>query len=315
MEPNRILIIDRVHSVLALEFQHYGFQCLYDPEYFDKGDLSDFEEFYGIVVRSKKIGKEILLNPNNLKFIGRVGSGLENIDVDYAESLGIKCFNSPEGSRDSVGEHCMSILLSLLNKVCKSDQELKKNIWDRNNNWGTELKGKTIGIIGYGNMGSAFAEKLSGFGVNVIAYDKYKKGFSDAFVTESSMERIYAETDILSFHVPLTEETEYLLNTDYLSSFTKDIYVINSSRGKVVRTADLVQAMKEGKVKGAALDVLEYEKSAFEKLDFNTLPEDLKYLLDANNAIITPHVAGWTDESYFKLSKVLFDKVRKEFNL
>lgn len=311
MENKKVLFIDKVHSVLALEFEDHGFECHYNPEYFIDNDLSKFDEFCGIIVRSKKIGKEILSKPNNLRFIGRVGAGLENIDVKFAEELGIRCLNSPEGSRDSVGEHCIALLLNLLNKVCKSDAEVRNNIWDRNANWGTEIKGKTVGIIGYGNMGSAFAEKLSGFGANVIAYDKYKFDYSDEFVKECEMDELYEECDVLSLHIPLTEETNYLVDTAYLEKFKKQIYLINSSRGFNVKTKDLVQALKAGKVKGAALDVLEYEKSAFEKLDWTEYPEDLKYLVEAENVIITPHVAGWTDESYYKLSKVLFDKIQK----
>lgn len=312
MENKKVLFIDKVHSVLALEFEDRGFECHYNPEYFINNDLSKFQEFCGIIVRSKKIGKEILSKPNNLRFIGRVGAGLENIDIEYAEELGIACFNSPEGSRDSVGEHCMALMLNMLNKICKSDAEIRNNIWDRNENWGTEIKGKTVGIIGYGNMGSAFAEKLSGFGATVIAYDKYKFDYTNEFIKECKMDELYEECDILSLHIPLTEETNYLIDSAYLEKFKKQIYLINSSRGMNVKTKDLVQALKEGKVKGAALDVLEYEKSAFEKLDWTQYPEDLKYLVEAENVIITPHVAGWTDESYYKLSKVLFDKIQKE---
>lgn len=315
MENKKVLFIDRVHSVLALEFEHHGYDCHYDPAYFINDDLSKFEEFCGIIVRSKKIGKDILSKPNNLKFIGRVGAGLENIDVKFAEEQGIKCINSPEGSRDSVGEHCIAMLLSLLNKICKSDIEVKNNIWDRNANWGTEIKGKTVGIVGYGNMGSAFAEKLSGFGADVIAYDKYKFDYSNEFVKECKMEELFENCDVLSLHVPLTEETTYLVDADYLSKFKKDLYLINSARGMVVKTKDLVLALQDAKVKGAALDVLEYEKSAFERLEWTEYPDDLKYLLEADNVIITPHVAGWTDESYYKLSKVLFDKIQKEFDL
>lgn len=313
MENKKVLFIDRVHPVLALELEHHGYDCHYDPEYFINNDFTNFKEFIGIIVRSKKIGKQILSRPNKLKFIGRVGAGLENIDVKYAEDLGIKCINSPEGSRDSVGEHCLAMLLNMLNNICKSDAEIRNKIWDRNANWGTEIKGKTIGIIGYGNMGSAFAEKLSGFGVNVIAYDKYKSNYSNSYVKECMMDELFEECDILSLHIPLTEETSYLVDETYLNRFKKDIYLINSSRGMVIKTSDLVESIKSGKVKGATLDVLEYEKSAFEKLDWTEYPQDLKYLVEAENVIITPHIAGWTTESYYKLSKVLFDKIQKEF--
>jgi D-3-phosphoglycerate dehydrogenase len=237
---------------------------------------------------------------------------MENIDVYFAEQKGIKCLNAPEGSRDAVGEHTVALLLAALNKIVSSDAEVKKGIWNRNGNWGTEIKGKTIGIIGYGNMGSSFAQKISGFGAEVIAYDKYKFNYTDQFVTETDLQTVFDKADILSLHVPITEETHFMVNDAFLQNFKKNIFLLNTSRGEVVKTADLVKHLKTGKVLAAGLDVLEYEKHAFEKLE--DLPEDFQYLSQAKNVVFTPHVAGWTDESYYKLARVLFEKIKEVLN-
>jgi D-3-phosphoglycerate dehydrogenase len=203
----------------------------------------------------------------------------------------------------------------MLNHLNRSNSEVRSGIWRREENQGIEIKGKTIGIIGYGNMGGAFAQRLKGFGCNVLAYDKYKTGYSDENVTECNMDRIFSEADILSLHVPLTAETRYLVDEAYLKHFQKYIWLINPSRGLVVNTAELVVALKTGKVKGAALDVLEYEKTSFEAMDAQSFPEPLKYLAEQENVILTPHIAGWTVESKYKLAKVLADKIREHFSL
>ena len=262
MSKQKILFIDTCHPILEESFDKSGFECYYNPDLITDPD-ADHSLYIGLIVRSKKINADLLARFSNLKFIGRVGAGLENIDLDFAESKGIQCFNSPEGSRHSVGEHTLALLLAVMNKICKADAEIRNGQWLRNDNWGTEIKGKTVGIIGYGNMGSAFAEKISGFGVKVIAYDKYKFDYSNQYVQEAKMEQLFEECDILSLHIPLTEETRYLISSNYLNKFKKNIFLINTSRGKILNTPDLIKALGNGKVLGAGLDVLEYEKSAF----------------------------------------------------
>ena len=237
---------------------------------------------------------------------------MEGIDVSYAESHGIICLNSPEGNRDAVGEHTVGMLLSLMNHMNRADRQVRAGEWNREQNRGVEIRGKTVGIIGYGNMGSAFARRLSGFGCSVISYDKYKTGYSDGFTVESSLQDLFETADIVSMHVPLTEETRYMADTGFFRSFQKNIWFINTSRGMVVDTRDLAASLKSGKVKGAALDVLEYEDASFELLR-SGVPEELKYLMNAENVVLTPHIAGWTEESKFKLAKVLVDKIIKAF--
>ncbi|MCK4407505.1 MAG: hypothetical protein KAT33_07520 [Bacteroidales bacterium] len=310
----KVLFIDSVHPVLMGDFIDMGFKCDYFPEYKKEDYEMIIHEYFGVIIRSKiKLDKHILEKANQLKFIGRVGSGLENIDVEFAEKKGIKCFNSPEGSRDAVGEQTVGMLLSLLNNLNRTDKEVRQGKWNREKNRGTEIKDKTIGIIGYGNMGSAFAEKISGFGAKVIAYDKYKFNYSDKFITETDLETIFNETDILSIHVPLTEETTYMVDDSFINKFKKEIYFINTSRGKVVKTEDLVKNIQSGKIKGAALDVLEYEDLSFENLVKENLPDAFKFLINSDKVILSPHIAGWTYESKYKLAKVLVDKIRAAF--
>lgn len=310
----KVLIIDTNHEVLVEELSKNGFQCEYFEGFTRKNYVSIIDKYYGAIVRSKiKFDKEILAKAKNLKFIGRVGAGMENIDVDFAKSLGITCFNAPEGNRDAVGEHTLAMLLMLMNKLLKADREVRNGVWLREENRGLEIKGKTIGIIGYGNMGSAFAQRLSGFEARVIAYDKYKYGYSDELVKETNMEEIFAESDILSMHIPLTKETNFLLNDEYFNNFRKNILVINTSRGNILKTDDLVKNLKSGKIFGAALDVLEYEKLSFENIDKEKLPESFKYLAASDKVVLSPHIAGWTIESKYKLAKIMTEKIIKEF--
>ncbi len=306
------LFLDTAHDVIRQELEAAGYKC----EQWDGTTslLSIAGNYEGFIVRSKvKIDREILDAAVKLKFIGRVGAGLENIDVDYARANGIKVYNSPEGNRDAVGEHALGMLLALMNNLLIADDEVRRGIWLREANRGSEIKGKTVGIIGHGNMGSAFAQRLQGFDCRVIAYDKYKTGFGNEKVEEVDYDTIFRETDILSLHVPLTEETRMLVNSDYLSRFKKPIWLINTARGPVVDTAALLSAIDNGQVKGAALDVLEFEKFSFEKLDFDQLPEIFKKLVQNNKVILSPHIAGWSHESKYKLGKVLVDKIVKEF--
>ncbi len=306
----RILFIDSNHPRMHEVLMANGHTCdlFYDRPTEELKKL--IPQYEGIVIRSKfKITKEIIDSAPNLKCIARAGAGMENIDVVYAESKGIKCVHAPEGNRNAVGEQALAMLLALLNNICRANDEVRKGIWIREANRGVELGGKTIGIIGYGNTGSAFAKRLQGFGVNILAYDKYKKGFGNEFVKESTQEEIFEKADVLSLHIPLTEETNYLVNDTYLRKFKKNIYVINTARGKCLNTADLVKNIDSGKVLGACLDVLEYESVSFEKMESNELPAPFQYLIKSNKVILTPHIAGWTHESNVKIAEVLANKI------
>ncbi|MBP7497512.1 MAG: hypothetical protein KA792_07620, partial [Bacteroidales bacterium] len=289
---SKVLFIDTTDSVLKTELENAGFECAYFADWNIEDYIKNINEYTGIIIRSKfRLDKEILDKAIKLKFIGRVGSGLENIDLTYATKKGIRCFNSPEGNRDAVGEHTIGLLLSLLNKINIANRQVKQALWLREENRGLEIKGKTIAIIGYGNMGSAFAEKIRAFGAEIIAYDKYKKDYAPAYVIETDLKTIFLNADILSLHVPLTPETHYLVNNEFINNFSKNIYLINTSRGSVVKTSDLVKGLESGKIIGAALDVLEYEDISFEKMNFAKLPADFDYLVKADNVILTPHIA------------------------
>lgn len=312
-----VLFVDSTHSRLPEKLKQSGFICDYQPD-IEADSIKDIiAEYDGIIIRSKiKLNQTIIDRATKLKFIGRVGAGLENIDVEYAESKGIKCFNSPEGNRDAVGEQAVGMLLALFNNLLKANFEVRNGKWLREENRGLEIKGKTIGIIGYGNMGSAFAQRLKGFEANVIAYDKYKSNYSDDFVSEKTLEDLFEKTDILSLHVPLTDETQFMVNDIFINQFKKNIYILNTARGKVLKTDDLVKNMKSGKVLGAALDVLEYEQISFEDLHSDgKLPDAFEYLIQSNKVVLTPHIAGWTHESNVKLSEFLADKIIAAFTL
>jgi len=311
---NKVLLLDTNHPALEQGLTDAGFRC----DYFFDLTLNRLKliigEYSGIIVRSRyQLNQELLSMAKNLAFIGRVGAGMEGIDTAFAESAGIRCFNAPEGNRNAVGEHALGMLLALMNRLLLVDAEVRKGIWLREENRGLELEGKTVGIIGYGNTGGAFAKKLSGFDCEVLAYDKYKSGFSDDYVCESDMDRIFIEADILSLHIPLTEETEYLINTEYLNKFRKNITLINTSRGKCVNTENLVNAINSGKVIGSALDVLEYESLSFETLKNDEIPEPYKQLIASEKVILSPHIAGWTHESKLKLAEVIVMKILVEF--
>ncbi|MFC2152748.1 NAD(P)-dependent oxidoreductase [Bacteroidota bacterium] len=310
-----ILFVDSTHKRLPEKLTHAGFVCDYKPEIAPSNIIKVISNYAGVIIRSKiKIDKSIIDAAKNLKFIGRVGAGLENVDVEYAESKGIKCFNSPEGNRDAVGEQALGMLIALFNNFLKADSEVREGKWTREANRGFEIKGKTVGIIGYGNMGSAFAQRLQGFEACVIAYDKYKFDYSNEYVSEKTLNDLFEQTDILSLHVPLTKETEFMVNNEFINQFNKNIFIINTARGKIINTNDLVKNMKSGKVLGAALDVLEYEQTSFENLHSgNELPEAFKYLIKSNKVVLTPHIAGWTHESNIKLSEFLADKIIKTF--
>ena len=273
---------------------------------------------HGVVIRSRfLIDEDFMRNSPDLRFIARSGAGMENIDVGFAAANGIKCFNSPEGNRDAVAEHALGMLLMLFNHLGRADREVRLGEWNREKNRGVELSGKTVGLIGYGNMGAAFAKRLSSFGCEVIAYDKYLNNLPDAFAKQVSMDELTSRAEVVSLHVPLTEETTYLVNRDFLESFNHPIYLINTARGKCLRISDVVEAMKSGKVIGLCLDVLEYEDLSLEKFDILASDfvksEDWKFLIREERVVLSPHIAGWTVESYLKLSDVLYHKISKEF--
>ena len=305
-----ILFIDTVHPLLRKQLEKLHCKC--DTAY--QKNKSEIEtiihKYEGIIIRSKfNIDKKFIDKAHNLKFIARAGSGLENIDKDYAFSKNIKCYNAAEGNKQAVAEHAVGMLLALLNNLTHCDTEVRHGKWNRESNRGIELNGKTIGIIGYGNNGSAFAQLLKGFGVNILAYDKYL----DNYPYKSSMKTIFKEADILSLHIPLTKETFNLVDYYYIKSFQKKFYLINTARGKCVNTKELVCALKNGKIKGACLDVLEYENKSFEKLNKNGLTKEMEYLINSKNTILSSHVAGWTVESNIKISSILFKKITSDF--
>lgn len=313
----KIVFLDTVHPILWEKLEAKGASCFDATE----KSISDLPEILtnaqGIVIRSRfRMDEQLLKLAPELKFIARSGAGMENIDEAYCENRGIVLFNAPEGNRNAVGEHCLGMLLSLLNKLHTSNNEVKSGEWNRNKNRGIELDGKTVGIIGFGNNGTSFAKKLRGFDVKILAYDKYKTGFGSNQVQEiKNLDQIFSECDIISFHIPQTEETIFFANEDLFNSFKKPIFLLNASRGKIVETSALVNALKSGKVLGAGLDVLEFEKSSFESMFDGEINPDFKFLIESNNVLLTPHVAGWTVESYYKLSDVLAQKIIEYYDL
>lgn len=313
-ETLKVLFVDSTHPLLPEKLNNAGLECDYRPEVTLSHVEKNIHLYDGIIIRSKfRLDRELLSKASKLKFVGRVGSGLENIDVEYARLKNIACFNAPEGHRDATGEHAVGMLLALLNNICKANNEVKNGQWFREVNRGLEIMGKTVGIIGYGNTGKCFARCLSGFNVKVIAYDKYKFDYSDQYVTESVMDDLYNDSDILSINVPLTAETSKLVNNEFLNRFKKDIFLVNVARGKIIDTSGLVLNLKTGKVKGAALDVLEYEKTSFEELHRREIPDDYQFLLEHPRVILTPHIAGWTHESNRRLAGVMADKIIRCF--
>lgn len=308
----QVLFIDTAHEILQQRLEKMGFVCHYFPNYKYQDFLNCIAEYDGVIIRSKiKLDEQILQKAEKLKFIGRVGAGMENIDLDFAKSKGIVCINSPEGNRDAVAEHAVGMILSLRNHLIRVNTEVRQGIWLRAENRGFEMKGKTLAIIGYGNMGKAFAQRLSGFQMNVIAYDKYLKDFSDQYAKEVELDEVFKTADIISFHVPLTDETQFMFNKNWIAEMRKSFYLINTARGPVVNTQDLLDAIKSKKVLGAALDVLEFEGTSFEKLNQSHLPLVYTQLLKSDKVILSPHIAGWTVESNIKLSSVIANKVEE----
>ena len=314
----KILLLDSNHPLITEQLLAKGF--ILEEDFTSSYDevLQKINQYDGIIIRSRiPLDKNFLENAPNLKFIARVGAGMENIDLETAKNLGISLINSPEGNRDAVAEHVVAMLLILMNRLFIASEEVKNGIWKREENRGDELLGKTFGIIGYGNMGKATAKRLSGFGVEVIFYD-ILPNLEDEFAKQVSLEELQERADILSLHIPLDASTEYLVDENFISKMKKNFYLVNTARGKNVKTSALVDALKSGKVKAAALDVLEYEKSSFENLDTSTSlsarnKEDLQFLLESNQVIVTPHIAGWTHQSKEKLAQFIVDKIVQQF--
>ena len=304
-----VYFIDTVHQALEEQLTTLGFICIDVTNENLKSLQEKLLEADGIVIRSRfPMNESLLQYAPNLKFIARSGAGMENIDVPYCQKRNITLFNAPEGNRNAVGEHALGMLLSLMNKFQQGDKEVRKGIWDREGNRGEELDGKTVGIIGFGNNGSAFAKKLKGFDVNILVYDKYLSTISDKYVTQVPLETLYEHADVISFHIPQNEETLYWANETFFKCIKKPIYLLNLSRGKIVSTKSLLKAIEDGKVKGAGLDVLEFEKASFENFDQEKI-EDFNALINNQKVLLTPHVGGWTKESYLKLSTVLGEKI------
>lgn len=307
----KILIIDKMHKSIISMLEKKGHQVTYSPKITREEILDEVSAYDGLIIRSKTpMDQPLLKKAVNLKFIGRAGAGLDQIDLDYLVNRGIKLFHAAKGNRDAVAEHALAMLLALFNNIKKSDAEVRKGIWDREGNRGHELMGKTVGIMGYGNMGKSFAKRLRGFGVDIYAYDKYKLNFGTNEVKEVIWEKLKAEADILSIHVPLTPETRNFLTLQELESFARPFWLINTARGEVISFKTLNEALDRGILLGAVLDVLENEK--FQKFT-EEQKEEFEKLASRENVLFSPHVAGWTFESYKKINKVLVKKITKAF--
>ena len=309
----KILQLDKNHPLISEQLTAKGFVVEEDHTSSYDEVLEKIADYEGIIIRSRiPLDQNFLTKASHLKFIARVGAGMENIDLETADNLSIQLINSPEGNRDSVAEHVVGMLLILMNRLFIASNEVKNGIWKREENRGDELLGKTFGIIGYGNMGKATAKRLSGFGVEVIFHD-ILPDLSDQFATQVSLEELQKRAEILSLHIPLTSETHYLIDDNFISKMEKNFYFVNTARGKNIKTKALVEAIEAGKVLGACLDVLEYEKSSFENLEVEN--SDLQFLLDSDKVIVTPHIAGWTQQSKIKLAQVIVDKILENFHV
>ncbi|MGS0748396.1 NAD(P)-dependent oxidoreductase [Halpernia sp. GG3] len=308
----KILLLDKNHPLIEEQLSAKGFT--FEEDFTSTYDevLEKISDFEGIIIRSRIPLDEIFLrHAKHLKFIARVGAGMENINIEVAKELGITLINSPEGNRDAVAEQVLAMILLLTNRLIISSEEVKKGIWKREENRGEELLGKTFGIIGYGNMGKAVAKRLIGFGVEVIFYD-ILPNLSDNLGKQVSLEELQKNADFVSLHLPIDESTQYIINEDFISKMQKNFFLINTARGKNVDTKALVTALKSEKIKGAALDVLEFEKASFENIEIEN--EELDFLLKSNKVLITPHIAGWTIESKVKLAQVIVDKILLKYS-
>jgi len=306
----KILLIDTTQPFVIEGLESLGYEIT-DATEWDLTQISEeIRKYTGIVLRSRiSLDKTLFRKATSLKFIAREGAGVEHIDMDEARKRNIPILTANEGNRDAVGEHAVGMLLCLMHNISKADREVRQGVWKREENRGMELNGKKVGIIGYGNMGRAIAYKLKGFGCKMIAYDKYKINYADKFMKEEDMDSLYRNVDVVSINIPLTEESTYLVNDEFINKFKKNIIIINTSRGKIVNTKDLVKNLKSGKVIGACLDVLEYENQSFNTLENMEDRETYEYLISSDKVVLTPHIAGWTDESKQKVAQVLLEKI------
>jgi D-3-phosphoglycerate dehydrogenase len=304
----KCLIIDHMHPSILPMLREIGITPDYMPDISAEEVIKLIPHYEGLILRSKtKVDKIFLKHALKLKFIARGGAGMDQIDVEEALRKDILLFNASEANCDAVGEHAMAILLALMNRICIADRQVRDKIWRREENRGYELKGKTVGIIGYGFMGRAFANKLSAFGCNVLAYDKYRKNYGSVLAKESSMEEISALSEIVSFHIPLNSENRGLIDLNYLSRFHKQFWLVNTSRGEILNTSDLIFLLQVGKIRGAALDVLDNEKLG----QMNDVQhKNFDFLASSEQVVLTPHIAGWTYESYYKINEVLVSKIK-----
>ncbi|MEM8565851.1 MAG: NAD(P)-dependent oxidoreductase [Bacteroidota bacterium] len=304
----KCVIADKMHETILPMLEEVGIEAEYTPTITRQELLEIIGEYEGLIIRSKtNIDKEFIEAATRLKWIARAGAGIDKLDVSAIENAGITIFNAPEGNRNAVGEHVLGMLLSMMNNLKKGDGEIRNNIWDREGNRGIELSGKTVGLLGYGFMGMAVAQKMTALGCHVLAYDKYKQSFSDMHAVESSMDEIFEKADVFSIHVPLTEETTGLIDSKYLSSFEKPIFLINTARGEILGLDDLLDQLDNNRILGAALDVLENEKinhlTDYQQITFNRIIKNHKIIL-------SPHVAGWSFESYIRINEVLLEKIK-----
>ncbi|WP_158962069.1 2-hydroxyacid dehydrogenase [Myroides fluvii] len=315
MTTKKVLHLDSNHPLMLTQLDQLGYVNIEDYTSSKEKIEETIHEYEGVIIRSRfKIDQSFLEKATQLKFIGRVGAGLENIDCEFAASKGIVLIAAPEGNQTAVGEHALGMLLTLFNKLNIVDQEVRRGIWIREGNRGHEIEGKTVGIIGYGHMGNALAKRLQGFDCEVIFHD-IKDNLSNPYAKQVSLAELQQRADIVSLHIPQTAETTNLVDKIFIEQMAKPFWLINTARGKSVHTADLIAALESGKVKGAALDVLEYEKSSFEHLFADdTLPEPMRYLIESERVLLSPHIAGWTFESKEKLAQVIIDKIRNTFH-
>jgi D-3-phosphoglycerate dehydrogenase len=313
-KTGRILVLDETHPVFFEQISE-DWEVSYLPDASRERVLEILPEFHGLIVRSRiRIDAALLERAERLIFIGRLGVGVEHIDRKACEEKDIELITTPEGSRDTVAEHTLGLVLGLMNNLFRADRQVRSGRWLRKTNTGTELKGKTIGLLGYGNMGQAVARRLSGFSVRVITYDRYRSQYGDAYAEEVDLETLQAESQVLSIHIPYQKENHYFINGAFLDRFRHPIFLINTSRGTVLHTQDLVERLRSGRVQGAALDVLEYEEMSFTQLDLSRLPEPFQYLSSSDRVILTPHIAGWSHESAEGHARVLADKIEARYS-
>ena len=305
----KVLFLDKIYYDLKNNLTRNGIICVENPTENKNQILKKIHEFDGIVLRSRlKIDRDFIRKSSHLKFIARFGSGMENIDVLEAKKHHIECINAPKGNSNAVGEHSLGLLLSLMNNINASNLEVKNGMWKREKNRGEEISGKTVGIIGFGNVGSTFAKLLAGFNAKILTYDINLKSYQ----YQSSLKQIFQYSDIVSIHIPYNKENRYYVNKDFIHKFKKPIYIINTSRGNCLNTSDLIEGLRSDKIKGACLDVLEYENKSFENLMLEN-NHDLQNLIKYNNVVLSPHIAGWSHESYLKISQILYQKIFSDF--